>query len=71
MDTKNPLIAIKLATEKWVGKSTEERTDNKKDQKGVNLHRTKELVAQIFRLSQELNLLVNEAGNVSSTVKIN
>ena len=71
MDTKNPWTAIKLTTEKWVEKSTEEGTDNKRDQKGVKLHRTKELVAQMFRLSQELNLLVNEAGNVSPTVKIN
>jgi len=71
MDSKNPQAAVKLATEKWVRKSAEDGTDNKSGQKAVKLNRTKELVAQILRMSQELNHLVNAAGNVSSAVKTN
>ncbi|XP_015757871.1 PREDICTED: uncharacterized protein LOC107337267 isoform X2 [Acropora digitifera] len=71
MDSKNPQVAIKLATEKGVGKSTEDGTDSKRGQNTAKLHRTRELVAQILRMSQELNHLVNAAGNVSSAVKTN
>ena len=71
MDLKNSQVAVKLATEKRVGKSTEDGTDSKRGQKAEKLHRTRELVAQILRMSQELNHLVNAAGNVSSAVKTN
>ena len=71
MDSKNPQVGIKLATEKGVGKSTEDGTDSKRGQNIMKLHRTRELVAQILRMSQELNHLVNAAGNVSSAVKTN
>jgi len=71
MDSKNPQAAAKVATEKWVGKSAEDGTDNKRGQKAVKLNRTKDLVAQILRMSRELNHLVNVAGNVSSAVKAN
>lgn len=71
MDSKNRQAAVKLATEKWVRKSAEDGTDSKRGQNKVKLHRTRELVAQILRMSQELNHLVNAAGNVSSAVKTN
>ena len=71
MDSKNPQAAVELATEKCVGKSTEDGTDNKRGQKAVKLNRTKELVAQILRMSQELNHVMNAAGNESSAVKAN
>lgn len=71
MDLKISHVAVKLATEKRVGKSTEGGTDSKRGQKAEKLHRTRELVAQILRMSRELNHLVNAAGNVSSAVKAN
>ncbi|XP_067049063.1 uncharacterized protein [Acropora muricata] len=71
MDSKNAQAAIKLATEKGVGKSTEDGTDSKRGQNTVKLRRTRELVAQILRMSRELNHLVNAARNVSSAVKTN
>ena len=71
MDLKDSQVAVKLATEKRVGKSTEGGTDSKRGQKAEKLHRTRELVAKILRMSRELNHLVNAAGNVSSAVKAN